>query len=32
MTYETLTYETEGEVGTLTYNRPRMVNAINPQQ
>ncbi len=31
MTYETLIYETEGEVGILTYNRPKMVNAINPR-
>ena len=31
MTYETLLYDVEGEVGTLTYNRPKMVNAINPQ-
>ncbi len=29
MTYETLLYETEGEVGILTYNRPDIVNAIN---
>ncbi len=29
MAYETLLYETEGEVGTLTYNRPEIVNAIN---
>jgi enoyl-CoA hydratase/carnithine racemase len=29
MDYETLLYETEGEVGILTYNRPRVVNAIN---
>lgn len=29
MEYETLLYETEGEVGILTYNRPRVVNAIN---
>ncbi len=29
MDYETLEYETEGEVGILTYNRPRVVNAIN---
>ena len=31
MTYDTLLYETEGEVGILTYNRPRMVNAVNKQ-
>ena len=31
MDYETLLYETEGEVGVLTYNRPRVVNAINKQ-
>ncbi|MBU4174003.1 MAG: enoyl-CoA hydratase/isomerase family protein [Actinobacteria bacterium] len=29
MGYETLLYETEGEVGILTYNRPNMVTAIN---
>lgn len=29
MTYETLLYETEGEIGILTYNRPKVVNAIN---
>jgi len=29
MAYETLLYETEGEIGILTYNRPRVVNAIN---
>ena len=29
MSYETLLYEVEGEVGVLTYNRPRVVNAIN---
>ena len=29
MDYETLLYEVEGEIGTLTYNRPRVVNAIN---
>ncbi len=29
MDYETLLYETEGEIGVLTYNRPRIVNAIN---
>ena len=29
MVYETLLYETEGEIGILTYNRPRVVNAIN---
>jgi enoyl-CoA hydratase/carnithine racemase len=31
MAYETLLYETEGEIGILTYNRPRIVNAINLQ-
>lgn len=31
MAYETLLYETEGEIGILTYNRPRVVNAINRQ-
>ncbi|PKQ27989.1 MAG: enoyl-CoA hydratase [Candidatus Anoxymicrobium japonicum] len=31
MTYETLLYETDGEVGILTYNRPKMVNAVNRQ-
>ena len=31
MAYETLLYETEGEIGILTYNRPRVVNAINLQ-
>ncbi len=31
MEYETLIYEVEGEVGVLTYNRPRVVNAINKQ-
>jgi enoyl-CoA hydratase/carnithine racemase len=31
MAYETLLYETEGETGILTYNRPRVVNAINMQ-
>ncbi len=31
MSYETLLYEVEGEVGVLTYNRPRVVNAINRQ-
>ena len=29
MAYETLLYETEGEVGILTYNRPKVVNAVN---
>ncbi len=29
MDYEALTYEVAGEIGTLTYNRPRVVNAIN---
>jgi enoyl-CoA hydratase/carnithine racemase len=29
MAYETLLYETAGEVGILTYNRPKIVNAIN---
>lgn len=29
MEYETLIYETDGEVGILSYNRPRVVNAIN---
>jgi enoyl-CoA hydratase/carnithine racemase len=29
MSYETLFYETEGEVGILTYNRPKTVNAVN---
>ncbi len=29
MEYETLIYETDGEVGILTYNRPRVVNAVN---
>lgn len=29
MTYEKLLYETEGEIGILTYNRPKVVNAIN---
>jgi enoyl-CoA hydratase/carnithine racemase len=31
MAYETLLYEIEGEIGILTYNRPRVVNAINLQ-
>jgi enoyl-CoA hydratase/carnithine racemase len=31
MDYETLLYETEGEVGILTYNRPKVVNAVNKQ-
>jgi enoyl-CoA hydratase/carnithine racemase len=31
MRYEALTYETEGEIGILTYNRPRTVNAVNKQ-
>jgi enoyl-CoA hydratase/carnithine racemase len=31
MSYETLEYETEGEVGILTYNRPKVVNAVNKQ-
>jgi enoyl-CoA hydratase/carnithine racemase len=31
MTYAALLYETEGEVGILTYNRPNIVNAINRQ-
>lgn len=31
MTYETLLYDTEGEIGILTYNRPKVVNAINRQ-
>lgn len=31
MEYGTLIYETDGEVGILTYNRPRVVNAINKQ-
>jgi len=31
MGYETLTYETEDEVGILTYNRPKVVNALNLQ-
>ncbi|MBU1672580.1 MAG: enoyl-CoA hydratase/isomerase family protein, partial [Actinobacteria bacterium] len=29
MAYETLLYKTEGEVGILTYNRPKVVNALN---
>jgi enoyl-CoA hydratase/carnithine racemase len=29
MTYETLLYDIEGEVGILTYNRPKTVNAVN---
>jgi enoyl-CoA hydratase/carnithine racemase len=29
MTYETLLYGTEGEIGILTYNRPEIVNAVN---
>jgi len=29
MDYEAIAFETEGEVGILTYNRPKMVNAIN---
>ena len=29
MTYETILYEVEGNVGILTLNRPEMVNAIN---
>jgi enoyl-CoA hydratase/carnithine racemase len=31
MAYETLLYDIEGEVGILTYNRPKTVNAINKQ-
>ncbi|HEY5532205.1 MAG TPA: enoyl-CoA hydratase/isomerase family protein [Candidatus Anoxymicrobiaceae bacterium] len=31
MAYETLLFETEGEIGILTYNRPRVVNAVNKQ-
>ena len=29
MTYESICYEVEGNVGILTLNRPEMVNAIN---
>jgi enoyl-CoA hydratase len=29
MTYETLMYETRGDIGILTYNRPEMANAMN---
>jgi enoyl-CoA hydratase/carnithine racemase len=29
MDYRTLTYEIEGDIGILTYNRPEVVNAIN---
>ena len=29
MSYETLMYDVEGEVGMLTYNRPEKVNAVN---
>ena len=31
MTLETLKYDVEGEVGILTYNRPKVVNALNLQ-
>ena len=31
MGYETIDYTLEGPVGVLTYNRPRLVNAINTQ-
>ena len=31
VSYETILFETEGEVGILTYNRPRIVNAVNRQ-
>jgi len=31
MVYETLLYDVDGEVGTLTYNRPKIVNAVNRQ-
>jgi len=31
MAYETLLYDIEGEVGILTYNRPKTVNAVNKQ-
>ncbi len=29
MAYETLLYETDGEIGVLTLNRPKVINAIN---
>jgi enoyl-CoA hydratase len=29
MNYQTLLYETKGDIGILTYNRPAMVNAMN---
>ena len=29
MKYETLLYETKGDIGILTYNRPKMANAMN---
>ena len=29
MSYETIQYDVDGEIGILTYNRPRVVNAIN---
>ncbi|MHB8894845.1 MAG: enoyl-CoA hydratase/isomerase family protein [Candidatus Geothermincolia bacterium] len=31
MSYETLIYDTQGEIGMLTYNRPKTVNAVNKQ-
>jgi enoyl-CoA hydratase/carnithine racemase len=31
MKYQTLLYETRGDIGILTYNRPKMANAMNRQ-
>ena len=31
MEYETLLYDADGEIGILTLNRPRVVNAFNRQ-
>ena len=31
MSYQTLLYDVDGEIGILTYNRPKVVNAVNSQ-